>query len=195
MATYIDPSEGALDRARQDSSDPETCCQKCDFVITEKIMCQGCKLDYCLKCAGITQELFGYLTLGEMQDFIWSCKSCKATFPSLDNITNYLKESLDKSDTRMTKLEDRMGKLESSNLSTNKAVLDMKDEICQCLKEDVNELVDARNSELEDRRRRESNITLFNLQEPLFPQDRKIKQLTLRISSTCAHVLVKILQT
>ena len=176
MATYIDPSESAFKkRARQDSSDPETCCQKCDSVITEKIMCQGCKLDYCLKCAGITHELFGYLTQGEMEDFLWSCKSCKATFPSLDNITKYLKESLDKSDTRMTKLEDRMGKLESSNLSTNKAVLDMKDEICQSLKEDVNKLVDARNSELEDRRRRESNITLFNLQEHTFPSGQENK--------------------
>ena len=110
-----------------------------------------------------------------MEDFLWSCKSCKATFPSLDNITKYLKESLDKSDTRMTKLEDRMGKLESSNLSTNKAVLDMKDEICQSLKEDVNKLVDARNSELEDRRRRESNITLFNLREHNFPTGQENK--------------------
>lgn len=148
---------------------------KRETVITEKIMCQGCKSDYCLKCAGITLELFRYLTQGEMEDFLWSCKSCKATFPSLDNITKYLKESLDKSDTRMTKLEDRMGKLEANNVSTNKAVFDMKEEIYNSLKDDINNLVDARNNELEDRRRRENNITLFNLQEHNFPTGQENK--------------------
>ena len=52
-----------------------------------------------------------------MEDFLWPCKSCKATFPSLDNITKSLKESLDKNDTRMTKFEDRVGKLESGKVN------------------------------------------------------------------------------
>ena len=64
--------------------------------ITEKIMCQGCKLDYCLKCGGINFRLFEYLNQGDMEDFLWSGKSCKASFPSLDNITKYLTESLAK---------------------------------------------------------------------------------------------------
>lgn len=176
MATSLEQSEIAQKkRARQDSSDPETCCQICNSVITEKIMCQGCKLDYCLKCAGINYRLFEYLTQGDMEDFLWSCKSCKATFPSLDNITKYLKESLDKNDTRMTKIEDRMGKLETSHQSTNKTIIDMKEEICRTIKEDVNRLVDERNSELEDRRRRETNITLFNLSEHNFPSGQENK--------------------
>ena len=117
-ATLLETNERALKkRARQNSSDPEICCQKRDAVIKEKIMCNGCKLDYCLKCAGITHTLFEYLTQGEMEDFLWSCKSCKATFPSLDNITKSLKESLDKNDTRMTKFEDRVGKLESGKVN------------------------------------------------------------------------------
>ena len=41
----------------------------------------------------------------------------------------------------------------------------MKKEICSSLKHDINKLVDARNNELEDMRRRETNITLFNLPE------------------------------
>ena len=43
--------------------------------------------------------------------------------------------------------------------------LDMKEEICSNLKHDINKLVDARNNELEDIRRRETNITLFNVPE------------------------------
>ena len=52
-------------------------------------MVVSCKLDNCLKCA-----LFEYLTQGEMEDFLWSCKSCKATFPSLDNITYKIFETI-----------------------------------------------------------------------------------------------------
>ena len=138
-------------------------------------MCQGCKLDYCLKCAGIKPQLFEHLTQGEMEDFLWSCRSCKSTFPSLDNITRYLKESLDKNDSRMNKLEDRMGKLENNQKATTTAMTNMKHEICQSLKDDVNKLVDARNNELDDRRRRECNIALFNLPEHNLPtgQDNK----------------------
>ena len=33
------------------------------------------------------------------------------------------------------------------------------------MREDVNQLVDSRNRELEDRRRREQNVTIFNMPE------------------------------
>ena len=52
----------------------------------------------------------------------------------------------------------------------------MKEEICNSLKDDINKIVDARNNELEDRSRRETNITLFNLPEHNLPtgQDNKM---------------------
>ena len=189
MASYLDSNDSAMKkRARQDSSDPETSCQKCDSLISEKIMCQGCKLDYCLKCAGISHELFVHLTKGEMEDFLWSCKSCRATFPSLDNITKYLKESLSKNDVRMTKLESRMKKLETSNILTNKTVSDMKVEICNSVKEDINKLVDARNSELEDTGV-EERLTLHCLTcvNIISPQARAIRQLMLKILHNYVH--------
>lgn len=163
-------------RSRQDSSDPETSCQKCDKIIKEKIMCQGCKLDYCVKCAGITPTLFECLIQGEMEDFFWSCKSCRATFPSLDNITKILKDSQEKSNARMNKLEDRVSSLESSKDEMRQSVLVMKDEIVSSVKEDISKLVDARHSELEDRRRRETNITIFNLIEHNFPTGNENKK-------------------
>lgn len=169
MASLNDPTSTYIKkRFRQDSSDPETSCQKCDRVIKEKIMCQGCKLDYCVSCAGITPTLFECLIQGEMEDFFWSCKSCKATFPSLDNITKILKDSQEKSNVRMNKIEDRISSLESSKDDMRQSVLVMKDEIVSSVKEDISKLVDARHSELEDRKRRETNITIFNLPEHNF---------------------------
>ena len=41
----------------------------------------------------------------------------------------------------------------------------MKEEIINSLKVDINSVVDKRNLELEDRKRRELNITIFNLME------------------------------
>lgn len=169
MASFSDSNNALLKkRSRQDSSGPETSCQKCDKIIKEKIMCQGCKLDYCINCAGITPTLFECLIQGEMEDFFWSCKSCKATFPSLDNITKILKDSQEKSNARMNKIEDRISCLESSKDDMRQSVLLMKDEIVSSVKEDINKLVDTRHSELEDRKRRETNITIFNLTEHNF---------------------------
>ena len=44
----------------------------------------------------------------------------------------------------------------------------MKDEIVSSVKENIIGLVDARHSKLEDRKRRETNITIFNLTEHNF---------------------------
>ena len=44
----------------------------------------------------------------------------------------------------------------------------MKDDIIISLKADMNTVVDARNKELEDRKRRVMNLTVFNLQEHNF---------------------------
>ena len=41
----------------------------------------------------------------------------------------------------------------------------MKEDIITILKADIKIVVDARNKELEDRKRREMNLTVFNLQE------------------------------
>ena len=41
----------------------------------------------------------------------------------------------------------------------------MKDQIIDSLKQDIHKVVDARSKELEDRKRRETNITIFNLIE------------------------------
>ena len=158
-------------RLRQDSSDPESCCQKCDKLTKESVRCQGCKLDYCVSCAKISPTLFECLMQGEMDDFYWSCRSCKTTIPSLDNITGLLKDMQKESNERMTRLESRVNTLESETKENIKeSVIDMKEEIISSLKDDINKIVDSRQGEIEDRKRREMNIVAFNLPEHNFPQ-------------------------
>ena len=117
MTSFRDTNESALKkRATQDSSDPETCCQKCDAVIKQKIMCR-----LLFKMCWHNPHFIRIPYTGRNERLSGRVKV--ATFPSLDNITRFLKDSLDENDTRMTKLEDRVGKLKSGKESVNKAVL------------------------------------------------------------------------
>ena len=62
-----------------------------------------------------------------MEGFCWSCRSYKATLPSLDNITGLLKAIQKESNERMTKLESRVDKLESgANEVIQASVANMK---------------------------------------------------------------------
>ena len=169
MASSSEKGSLTKKRFRQDSSDPEAYCQKCDKLTKDNIMCQGCKLDYCLTCAKMSPTLYECLVQGEMEGFCWCCRSCKATMPSLDNITGLLKDMQKESNERMTKLESRVDVLESGAKEViQESVSSMKEDIISSLKGDINNLVDSRHTELEDRKRRETNIILFNLPEHNF---------------------------
>ena len=67
-------------------------CQKCSKIVNENIACSGCKLRYCLKCAKINVALYKCIQAGDMDQFMWSFTSCRATFPSLENITSTLND-------------------------------------------------------------------------------------------------------
>ena len=55
-------------------------------------------------------------------------------------------------------------------------ILTLKDEIIGSLKEDLENLVDARTKEPDDRRRRDCNLVLFNLSEHRSQDDEENKE-------------------
>ena len=66
----------------------------------------------------------------------------------------------------MNKIEDRISSPELSIEDMRQSVLVMKDEIVFSVKENINELADARHNELEDRKRRETillSLTLLSI--------------------------------
>ena len=141
-------------------------CQKCDREITDKMTCNGCKLSYCLKCANITPGLYQCLQNGEMNDFMWNCKPCKSTFPSLDNLMGVMKDFQGKQEDRMKNIENRMTDMEKSNkIELNKCAAVIKDDVKKDIKSDIDKLVDKRINELKERERRQLNIVIFNLPE------------------------------
>ena len=113
---------------------------------------------------------------GEMKDFRRSCRSCQATFTSLENITGVLKKIETKQDNRMDKLEDRIMKVEQvTGAELKKSVDSMKKEI-DTIKEDIETVVDTRTAELDDRKRRDHNLTVFNLPEHTSSNNTENKQ-------------------
>ena len=43
-----------IKRLRVGSNEIEMQCQRCDKIVTDRIECSGCKLEYCIYCANIT---------------------------------------------------------------------------------------------------------------------------------------------
>ena len=67
---------------------------------------------------------------------------------------------------RMSNMEDRMSETETNTKHEIKTHFTcIKDEIIDSLKQDIHKEVDSKNKELEDRKRRELNLTIFNLKE------------------------------
>ena len=160
-------------RQRPGSSD-EDCstflCQKCDQNIHDKVTCSCCKLHYCLQCAKISAILFQCIRNNELQNFHWTCSACTSMFPSLENISGTLNDIKVKHEHRMNTIENRMDNLEISikqEIKTSVSAMkkDIVDDIKQEVKQDINKIVDDRNKEFDDRRRREMNEVVFNLKE------------------------------
>ena len=158
-------------RARQDSNEDKVqVCSKCDKEIGEGINCSGCKQLFCFNCAGISKGLHNCLLKGELDDFRWDCKCCKSLFPSLVNISKVLQDIRTQHDSRLYAVESRLDTIEeTTKYSIKESVTELKSEIIDGIKDDINKLVDSRNKELEDRRKRELNLTIFSLPEYIYP--------------------------
>lgn len=90
--------------------------------------------------------------------------------PTLTTISDVLKDIQTKHTTRMDRLEDRMDNLESSDKAIiEEKISSLKNEVIDSLKEDIDRQVDIRFREMEDRRRRDLNIVIFNLKEHVYP--------------------------
>ena len=89
-------------------------CNKCEFLYEKSVSFSGCKLFFTVKCAIVTEALYNCtcIVAGEMDDFHWTYRSCKSTFPSLQNISASLEDFKGKYDYRMTNLEEKVNHIE-----------------------------------------------------------------------------------
>ena len=79
-------------------------------------------------------------------------------------------------DSRLYAVESRLDTIEETTKhSIKESVTELKSEIIDGIKDDINSLVESRNKELEDRRRRELNLTIFSMPEYNYPTGAKNK--------------------
>ena len=94
-------------------------------------------------------------------------------YPTLENISKVVNDIKKKHDDRLKGLEDRVATIErttkhieqTAKQEIKENVSVMKADILEEIKGGIDTMVDARNKELEDRKRRELNIAIFNLAE------------------------------
>lgn len=164
-------SERPSQRVKRQRNETSTYCGFCCQESTSNLAtCQGCKLSFCIKCSGLTEGHFKLISDEKQDGFQWNCKSCTNTLPTLENITGTLIEIKQMHENRMGNLEKKVENLgselreEISDKITN-IKLEVKNEVKDEMTTNIRNIVDERNRELEDRKRRETNLVFFNIQE------------------------------
>lgn len=77
----------------------------------------------------------------------------------------------------MSSMEDRILKIEKNTTEEiRENIKSLKEEVIESIKEDMHSLVDKRNNELEERRRRDHNLVYFNLSEHQCPTGEENKK-------------------
>lgn len=156
-------------RLRQSPSDSINECARCcnDFSIRcEYLHCGGCMLKFCLRCTELSRAVYECICNGDLLDYQWKCKACKTMTPTLQHINEVLNDIQSKQEKRLTNIEVRLDKIEIGNKTEIEyQCKEVKDTIVDEIHKDVEKMVDERSKEWNDRRRREVNIMVFNLQE------------------------------
>ena len=152
-------------RQRPGSND-DLSCAKCDKDVDHRdLSCSGCKLLYCEQCTGLSKSVYACVRAGELGEFLWSCKSCKNTLPTLENINSTLKEIQSSNVTRFKNIEDRLQIVEKN--SGQEFINNIKKDVTNEIRVDISTVVNDQLKEYEDIRKRELNIIMFNVPEKM----------------------------
>ena len=85
---------------------------------------------------------------------MWSWKSCSTTFPSIQNISEVLKDIQKNTDRTIGSLESRVSSIENSTTEViQNQILQMRSEVIDSVKDGLDKHVDSRAREIEDRKK------------------------------------------
>ena len=98
----------------------------------------------------------------------WSCRVCRSTKSDLKGISSTLQELKSTSEARLIRVEDRLSSLETSMKDTvveevEKVRSSLSTTLSGNIAKQVNDLVESRVKEIEDRKNRAQNIVIFKL--------------------------------
>ena len=145
----------------------DTVCSKCSNEHNgNKVVCFGCNLPFCARCSGLSLRSYELFKCGGFEDFNYTCKSCKRIIPTLDSIDQKLSKISENQDKRIEQLEIKMKEMDLyTKLTIQTEFNEMKQDFAEEIDNKITKVVEEKTRELEDRRRRELNIVVFNLDE------------------------------
>ena len=150
-------------------------CPKCDVDLSEcegVVLCSVCEINFCITCAKVPLEMLAFMNSGA-SNVLWTCSSCKANFPSMSSMKSAINNLDNKNDERFQKLEDKLGKIDDTiHRKVRQEINEVKTTLTENIKQEVRGILgDQLRDELreiEDQKRRVSNVVCFN-----FPESKK----------------------
>ncbi|KAK6176583.1 hypothetical protein SNE40_014840 [Patella caerulea] len=119
----------------------------------------------------MSKETYEVLQNDNFENLVWTCRVCKINFPKFSKISNSLKQIDNDNKARLGLVEDKLQQFQNEipiqiQASAKELKLEVKEDITSELKEDITSLIQVQVKEYDERKRRESNIMIFNLPEP-----------------------------
>lgn len=160
-------------------------CSRCDDTITYSsdsfYSCSVCDLDFCVPCTGISSAMHQALQESKENNLLFTCKTCKQTFPSISKVNRSLSNLDRKNDIRLDNLESKIDNLEISlNRKIYNEVQSLKEgvveEVSSTILDKLKTEVRAEVREIDDQKSRTMNMVIFNLPESVNTNSDERKQ-------------------
>lgn len=151
----------------------KTKCIFCDTAIdtnTLALQCDNCRNWVCLPCTKMPLTMYTELNKCEDNDLAldWSCRTCRTTKADLKGIQKTLLELKKDNDARLKHVEQGLSSLTTTMTETvieevNKVKDSISDSVTNSIAKKVNEIVETKMKEIENRKNRSSNLIIFKL--------------------------------
>jgi hypothetical protein len=166
------PTHGNIPGSIMKSTGDGTC-GGCANVVTDEeraMFCEICELWYHIKCEKMSVPMYNMLKEEENAAVHWYCKRCNTGFAKVLS-------SVSKVEKMCERLNERVGVIETKLESG----VDMAS---------IEEMIVKKLDERDERRRREPNLILFNLEEPRVESDKDMQESDVKfIGDICASTL------
>jgi hypothetical protein len=181
------------------SKHPVSKCYACQVVLDEtedaaSLQCEFCDKWACLKCTKIPKQVYDVLNEQEdsVPNFLWACDTCKGDIPTLKGMKQALAtntEQFKSIDQKLSSFDEKLDQINIIIQAEVKKVLN-SGEIKRIVAEEIDQTLNEKLLEREERQTRESNIMIFKLPESDDPNPQtRIQQDVEKFDDICDGVL------
>lgn len=175
-------------------------CPRCENTINTNSItytCCVCDLAYCFECTNVSRALHEAISEDPDTNFKWTCNSCKQNFPSINNIKQSFQTLDQKSDARMSSIEDKIDRININVTTTVKEQVhemkkDVVKEVTDQIMENISTEIRTEIKEIEEQKLRAMNLMVYNLEESKETEtDQKKSDDIARFRTVCSSLNIE----